>query len=128
MTDLDKAAEYAAAADAWRLFCAIAIGPKGGNVNAPAYGQPLAVLFLAGICEPPEGEKSCSGDLLADVLSGMVAIMRRLNNTAKDGGGGGLFVERDALDEIQRRFDMARELRVREILARKLVGPKGGAT
>jgi hypothetical protein len=125
VTTLDRAAEYAAAAEAWRAFCAR--GPK----RTDTADEPLAVALLAGLCEPAPLAEHFTGDLLADMLTGLTAFVRRLEADAEDGGGGGIFVHTPALAAWRRRLDALITLREyershRELLVRKLAGENGG--
>jgi hypothetical protein len=117
--DAKLAAEYAAAADAWRAFCAARLP------NRDASGEPLAVVLLAGLCEPLAGDVF-SGDIITDVLAGLRAFVKRVEQDAADGGGGGLFIYNDAIDAWLRRLDALVVLRGRESAARAArdgVGP-----
>lgn len=118
MTDLDRATEYAAAAEAWRAFCA-----KRGEDTA---GEPVAVVLLVGLCEP-DLFATFTGDLLCDVLGGLAAFVRRVEADAGQGGGGGIFLHAPAIEAWRRRIDAAVTLRRyerahREHLTRKLAG------
>jgi hypothetical protein len=113
---LDQGAEYTATADAWRAFCQ-------GATNADPTGQPLTVVLLAGLCEPPDYGARFTGDVIADVLGGLRGFVDRIERDAADGGGGGLFIHNPAIEAWQRKLNAALALRAYERLA-----VKGGAT
>jgi hypothetical protein len=126
-TDLDRAAEYAAATESWRAF-------SKEPINADTAGRPLVVVLLAGLCEPPPYGDGFTGDVIADVLGALRGFVDRIEKDAADGGGGGIFVHNPALEAWQRRIDAVLTLRSyerihREQLARTIgeAGAKGGA-
>ena len=108
MTDLDRAAEYAAAAEAWRAFCAPLKSTTGLNLA----GQPLVVLLLAAFCEPPRDfTEKWTGDLLADVLAGVRSFIRHLDLDATEGGAGGAWLHGYDSEILVRMLDTAGVLR-----------------
>jgi hypothetical protein len=113
---LDRGAEYAMAADAWRAFCQ-------GATNADPAGQPLAIVLLAGLCEPPDYGARFTGDVIADVLGGLRGFVDRIERDAADGGGGGLFIHNPAIEAWQRKLSAALALRAYE----RASCEKGGA-
>jgi hypothetical protein len=80
MTDLELAAQYAVAAEAWRAFAQ-------RPADADPMGESVVVVLLAGLCEPPPYAPKFTGDLLADVLGGLRGFVDRLDQDAAEGGG-----------------------------------------
>ena len=130
-TDLDRAAEYAAAAESWRAFCA----PLKRTTDPNLAGQPLVVLFVAAFCEPPRDfAAGWTGDLLADVLAGVRSFIHHLDLDASAGGGGGAWLHGYDSEILVRMLDALLVLRGyerihREHLTRTIAGAaeKGGA-
>jgi hypothetical protein len=130
-TDLDRAAEYAAAAENWRAFCA----PLKSTTDPNLAGQPLIVLLLAAFCEPPRDfTEGWTGDILADVLAGVRSFIHHLDLDASEGGGGGAWLHGYDSEILVRMLDTLLVLRGyerihREHLARTIAGTaeKGGA-
>jgi hypothetical protein len=112
--DLDLGTEYATAAEAWRAFAE-------RSANADTLGRPLAVVLLAGLCEPPLHEDTFTGDLLADVLGGLRGFVDRLDRDAAEGGGCRVVVHGPAIEAWQRRLDAALTLRRYERIHREQV-------
>jgi hypothetical protein len=108
MTDLDQGAEHAAFAVAWHRHC------NGADVRPALRTLPLAALLLTPPCELPE-MGSRSGDLFADLLSGLVSIVVRWQGRVERGAVVGV---RDLAD-MRLRLDIIRELRRRECFAMK---------
>jgi hypothetical protein len=117
VTALDRIAEYEATADAWRAFCR-------GATNADPAGESVAVVLLAGLCEPPDYGDRFTGDVIADVLGGLRGFVDRIERDAADGGGGGIFIHNPAIEAWQRKLNAALALRTYERASRE----KGGAT
>jgi hypothetical protein len=103
-TDLELAAQYAAAADAWRAFAQ-------RPANTDVMGQPVVVVLLAGLCEPPLHEDNFTGDLLADVLGGLRGFVARLDQDAAEGGGARAVVHAPAIEAWHRKLNAALALR-----------------
>lgn len=117
-TDLELAAEYAAAAEAWQAFAK-------RPADADPMGEPLAVVLLAGLCEPPPYAAKFTGDLLADVLGGLRGFVDRLDQDAAEGGGARAVVHGPALEAWLRRLNGALALRRYERIHREHLAPTG---
>jgi hypothetical protein len=119
-TDLELAAQYAAAAEAWRTF-------SHRPADADVMGEPLAVVLLAGLCEPPPYAPKFTGDLIADVLGGLRAFVDGLDQDAAEGGGARTVVYGHVIEAWLRKLNAALTLRHyerihREQLARTIGG------
>jgi hypothetical protein len=123
-TDVDRAAEYAAAAESWRAFCA----PLKSTTDPDLAGQPLIVLLLAAFCEPPRNfALGWTGDLLADVLGGVRSFIHHLDLDGSEAGGGGAWLHGYDSEILVRMLDALLVLRGyerihREHVARAIVG------
>jgi hypothetical protein len=128
VTDLEAAAEYGAAAELWRAFCA----RSKNTEHLDLYGAPLAVVLLAGLCAPLSVGEGFTGDVLADVLAGAISFVRNLDLDSGRGGGGGNWIDNDEIEALLRRLRVVATLRdservYREHLTRKLGDEKRGA-
>jgi hypothetical protein len=120
MTAVDRGAEYAATADAWRAFCQ----RNRADVDTRSLdGQPIAVVLLAALAEPPLHRDAFTGDLMADALGGLDAFIRHLEGDASEGGGGRAFLHGYEIDSLTRRVAVAITLRSYERASRE----RGGA-
>jgi len=72
MTLLDLEAELGAAAAAWRTWCA---GPQ----RSIDMDDPLVVLLLASLGEPPAFGPRFTGDLVTDLLGAAQGAVHRMN-------------------------------------------------
>jgi len=85
LTDADLTAEYVKIAHAWGAFCK---GPHATVDTFSLAGQPLAVVLLAALAEPPRFQDRFTGDVIADALGGLAAFVHHLDGAAFEGGGG----------------------------------------
>ena len=109
MSARNRAAEYAATAEAWRAFCA---GTSPQNVSRfNLDGQPVGVVLLAAHAEPPALDRGFTGDIITDVLGGLRAFIDYLDSTATRGGGGGIWLDGYDLDTLTRKVNAAVVLR-----------------
>jgi hypothetical protein len=105
----DRAAEYAAIATAWQAFCS---GTTPQNVTRfNLDGQPVGVVLLVALAEPPALDRGFTGDVIVDVLGGLRAFIDYLDNTATRGGGGGIWLDGYDLDTLSRKVNAAVVLR-----------------
>jgi hypothetical protein len=126
-TDLELAAQYATAAEAWRAFAK-------RPADADVIGEPLVVVLLAGLCEPPLYAPRFTGDMIADVLGGLRAFVAALDDDATECGSGRTVVYGPAIEAWLRRLNAVLALRHyerihREHLAQTIAAAaeKGGA-
>ena len=106
----DRTAEYAAAAKAWRVYCA----KRGKDATLDGLqlpGQPIAVVILAALAEPAHLSDTFKGDLIADALGGLRTFVQHLDLDASEGGGGGAFLNGYQIETIARRLDAVLTLR-----------------
>lgn len=99
-------ADYEALASGWLHYCT-------GRTSS-LEREPLGVVLLAGLCEPAPGLERLTGDLLADVLGAVAFIVARWRGAAQRGGGGCHEVDVEELRALERRLDVALDLRRRE--------------
>jgi hypothetical protein len=119
----DRAAEYAATAEAWRAFCS---GRKPDTISRfNLDDQPVAVVLLAALAEPPLHASEFTGDVIADALGGLRTFVHYLDDSATIGGGGGIWLYGYQLDTLSRHVDAVLVLRGYE--RAHLSGEKGGA-
>jgi hypothetical protein len=105
-------AEYAAAADAWRER--FAISP---NARPALSDVPLATVLLYAVAEPLNLGDPFTGDILSDLLGGILANVAHWRAASDRGGGGVAQIEGDDLRAMERRLDAAIEIRRRSRLA-----------
>jgi hypothetical protein len=107
------AAEYRALAERWRALCS----DKSPKLRHD--GEPLAVLILFGLAEPPPYRYTLTGDLILDMLGGLRSFVKDIDDHATEGGGGGDFINGSTIEGWLRRCDAVIEMRARELSARE---------
>jgi hypothetical protein len=104
-------AEYAAASDVWSDR--FTIRP---NARPDLSDVPLAAVLLYAIAEPINLGDPFTGDILSDLLGGLLANVAHWRAASDRGGGGVAEIEGDALRAMERRLDAAIEIRRRSRL------------
>jgi hypothetical protein len=103
ITDAEAVADFDTIAERWRDFCS-------DNAQNPD-SEPIAILLLHALTDQR------TGDLLADVLSVVVATMTGWRRVGEEGGGGVSMLDLYDVRRAERLFYVALELRRRERLA-----------
>lgn len=104
MTPAEIAAEHAAAAEAWRSYCA-------GSQAGAGEDAPIVVLLLSALGEPPGFGERFTGDLVTDLLGVVQGTVARW----RANGDGPSAIEGWELKQLERRLDAVIELRRRAL-------------
>jgi hypothetical protein len=110
--DDELAEEYGRAAAEWREFC-----EDPATIYEPASGRSMAVVLLTAIAEPRVGKETFTGDLLSDVLTGLLVTARRWGRAVDPAAAEVARIRVDEVNALERRLRLAVELRRREWLA-----------
>ncbi len=108
----ELADEYARAVAEWREFC-----EDPATIYEQPSAQPIAVVLLTAIAEPQVGKETFTGDLLSDVLTGLMVSVRRWSVAGDPAAGELARVQVHEVNALERRLRLAVELRRREHLA-----------
>ena len=109
MSARDRAAEYAATAQARRAFYKTRM-PEAIDRFA-LDDQPVAVVLLAAMAQPPVHASEFTGDIIADALGGPRTFVHYLDAVATTGGGGGAWLHGYQIDTFSRHVDAVLILR-----------------
>jgi hypothetical protein len=113
----ELADEYGRVVAEWREFC-----EDPATIYEQPSAQPMAVVLLTAIAEPQVGKETFTGDLLSDVLTGLMVNVRRWSVAGDPASAGVVRIRAEEVNALERRLRLAVELRRREHLVVAMKG------